>query len=189
MQKYNIHIYENNIIPLEEIKKRHPFQIVVLLNYKSTFFKKNIKGHTTINKASIFWGDNKTEKFNHFTFKNSNGFLYIRLPIKSFEDLDKLKIHKISARQLNKIVERIMKPDHSVFYVHNDIEDKQKDIIEENEALTLQTDYKYRNERLNQYAEDTRINQLTPEQISQAKFSLGEKEYERRINEGIPIIF
>lgn len=188
MKDYNIHIYENNIIPIEKIKERHPYHIVIALNYRSTFFYKNEKGIKTLESALKVWGNGKTEKHHSFNFKNNKGSLYIRLPFKSSEDIHSTKIHKISPRQIDKIINRLINPDHHVYYVVNDSSDLQKEIIEENEALTSYTDNKYRHERMNQYIEEPGINKLTPEQISQAKFYLGEKEYERRIKENIPII-
>lgn len=188
MKKYNINIYENNIIPIDIIKERHPYHIVVSLNYRTSFFSKNEKGIKTLKNALKYWGDNKTDKHNSFTFKDSKGSIYIRLPIKSEEDIHSNKIHKISARQIDKIINRIINPDHHVYQIVSDSFDIQRGIIEENEALASYTDYRYRNERMNQYIEEPGINQLTPEQISQAKFYLGEKEYERRIRENIPIV-
>lgn len=184
-----IDIYEKGILKDDEIFQRHAFHVVIIYEHKIlSFFQKRNKKKKLFEAALNYFKKQNDEKQNILKYDGINGNVTIRFPYKLSKSPTESKDVLLTNKEALLILHRIVNEKGKIRWI-SDLDD---DLVWDNREFSKRLGDYYEK----QHFEDKKLEMLeqsgrqvlTEAEMVKARYELGEKEFERRLRENIPII-
>ncbi len=185
-----IDIYERTEqIKDEELLQRHAFHVVIIYEHKIlSFFQKRNKKQKLFEAALNYFKKNDDIKGHTLTYNGLNGNLLIRFPYKSSKRPTESKEIVLGNKEALIILHRVVNEKGKIRWI-TDLED---DLVWDNREFSKRLGDYYEKlhfeEKKLEMLEQSGKQILTEAEMVKARYELGEKEFERRLRENIPII-
>lgn len=184
-----IDIYERSEIKDEELLQRHAFHVVIIYEHKMlSFFQKRNKKQKLFDAALSYFKKMDSIKSNILEYDGLNGNVLIRFPYKSSKRPIESNEMLLSNKEALIILHRISNKKGKIRWV-SDLDD---DLVWDNREFSKRLGNYYEKlhfeEKKLEMLEQSGKQALTEAEMVKARYELGEKEFERRLRENIPIV-
>lgn len=184
-----IDIYERSEIKDEELLQRHAFHVVIIYEHKMlSFFQKRNKKQKLFDAALNYFKKNDNIKNNILKYDGLNGNVLIRFPYKSSRRPIESKDIVLGNKEALIILNRISNKKGKIRWI-TDLDD---DLVWDNREFSKRLGSYYEklhfDEKKLEMLEQSGKQALTEAEMVKARYELGEKEFERRLRENIPIV-
>jgi len=184
-----IDIYERSELKDEELFQRHAFHVVIIYEHKIlSFFQKRNKKEKLFNAALNYFKKSDNIKKHILEYDALNGNILIRFPYKSSKRPIESKEMIFSNKEAIIILDRIAHNKGKIRWI-TDLED---DLVWDNREFSKRLGDYYEKlhfeEKKLEMLEQSGKQALTEAEMVKARYELGEKEFERRLRENIPIV-
>jgi len=184
-----IDIYGRSEIKDEELLQRHAFHVVIIYEHKMlSFFQKRNKKQKLFDAALNYFEKSEKVKSNILKYDGLNGNVLIRFPYKSSKRPTESKEMLFTNKEALIILNRISNNKGKIRWI-TDLDD---DLVWDNREFSKRLGDYYEKlhfeEKKLEILEQSGKQALTEAEMVKARYELGEKEFERRLRENIPIV-
>lgn len=184
-----VDIYERSEIKDEELLQRHAFHVVIIYEHKMlSFFQKRNKKQKLFDAALNYFKKSEKVKSNILKYDGLNGNILIRFPYKSSKRPTESKEMLFTNKEALIILNRISNNKGKIRWI-TDLDD---DLVWDNREFSKRLGDYYEKlhfeEKKLEILEQSGKQALTEAEMVKARYELGEKEFERRLRENIPIV-
>lgn len=190
IEELPINVYNREDISEEKAFERHAFHVVVIYEHKFLSFLQRFNKNNNLMKAGMsHFKKHDYENQHILKYEGLNGNITIRFPYKSGKNPLINIEDKRNSKAALLVLHRILNQQGRVKWIEDLDDDLLMDNREFSKKLGTYYEKQHFEDKMREMLELEGMQTLTEAQRDQARYELGEKEFERRMREGIPIVF